>query len=293
MRCAVVGNAFTVPPFVAPTPNMRPWLQLPPGRLAGSDQSVLETINQVLAGFDVPALAHLYDLFDVDDVIITNFSELDHYAGLRPAADLDRITFCGPISATSANAVIPPWPAAADRSGNKRIFAYLKPDYPHLAATLNALAASGQPCVIYGLGAASAAAPPRAPNLAFSPQPIDVTRAGAECVIGICHAGGTTSAMLLQSGRPLLLLPTQLEQYLAGLRVAELGAGLVINPEDKLPDIAGALGRLLAESQFAARAAEFAARYRDWSPDRILGNVVARLLHAADGKHMATGTMLK
>jgi UDP:flavonoid glycosyltransferase YjiC (YdhE family) len=224
-------------------------------------------------------------MFEVDDIVITNFVELDHYARLRPAADLERVSFCGPIGAQVANAVAPPWPA--DSKNSKRIFAYLKPDYPHLAATLAALAACGEPCVIYGLGADNKALPANAANLHVSAQPIDIARAGAECTMGICHAGGT-STMLLHAGCPLLLLPTQLEQYLEGARISELGAGLVVNPEEKQPDIAGALTRLLADAQFAQHAKEFAARYRAWSPDKILSNTVARLIAAAEGKRLAT-----
>jgi UDP:flavonoid glycosyltransferase YjiC (YdhE family) len=283
LPCAVLGNGFTVPPLVAPTPNMRPWQDVSPSRLADSDNKVLDTINLVLARFGAPVLAHLHELFAIDDIIITNFRELDHYAGQRTPADLERITFCGPIGANTANTVRPVWPVTRNSAGDKRIFAYLKPDYPHIAVMLNVLAASGQPCVIYGLGAGSAVAPPGAINLNFSLQPIDVTRAGDECAIGICHAG-TLSAILLQLGRPLLLLPTHLEQFLAGLRVLNLGAGLVINPEDNQPDISGAMGRLLNESQYADRAAEFAARYREWSPARIVGNAVARLESVANGK---------
>lgn len=283
LRCAVIGNAFTVPPMVSPTPNMRPWLELPPGRLAGSDKSVLDTINQVLKGLGKPVLAHLYELFAVDDIVITNFRELDHYATRRPAQDFDRITFCGQVSASNTSAARPAWPTTKRGQGKKPIFAYLKPDYPHIGATLGALAASAQPCVIYGLGANPSAAPSPAPNLVFSAQPIDVAVAGRECAVGICHAGGIC-ATLLQLGRPMLLLPTQLEQYLGGIRVAELGAGLVINPEEKQPDIAGALTRLLGEQQFTDRAAEFAERYREWSPDRILEAVVARLVAAAGSK---------
>jgi hypothetical protein len=285
LRCIAFGNAFTVPPLVSPTPGMRSWLQLPPGRLEGSDKNVLDNINFVLREFKAPALHHLYELFEVDDIIITNFVELDHYAHLRPAADLERISFCGPISAYVASAVAPPWPAGSTNC--KRIFAYLKPDYLHLAVTLSALAACGEPCVIYGLGADCRAVPANAPNLHLSAQPIDIAKAGAESALGICHAGSTTSAML-HAGCPLLLLPTQLEQYLEGARISELGAGLVVNPEEKQPDIAGALTRLLADAQFGGRAKEFAARYRAWTPDKILSHTVACLVSAAEGKRLAT-----
>jgi UDP:flavonoid glycosyltransferase YjiC (YdhE family) len=282
MRCVVLGNAFTIPPAVAPTPNMRPWLDVPPGRLESSDKSVLNTINEVLTHFATPAMTHLYEMFAVDDLLVANFSELDHYRN-RPPSQLERIVFCGPITSAAGAVIAPQWPAVMGLAAGteKRIFAYLKPGYPHLAATLKALAATGQPCVIYGLGAGSPAAPAMAANLFFSSQPIDLAKAGRECALGICHSGGTTAPALLHAGRPLLLLPTQLEQFLEGTRIAELGAGQVINPEEKQPDIAGALARLLNEPRFAQCAGEFAARYHDWSPDRIVGNIATRLADAA------------
>jgi len=283
LRCAVLANPFVVPPLVAPTPSMRPWLTVPDGRLESSDKSVLTTINAVFKAFDRPPLEHLFQLFDIDDIILASFRELDQYPR-RPEPDLKGMVFCGPILSTGPLKVDPRWPAA----NGKRIFAYLKPDYLHLAAILNALAASGQPCVIYGLGERSDALTAPAPNLAFSRRPIDVIKAGREAAIGVCHSGSTTAAALLQAGVPQLLLPMHLEQFLVGTRVAELGAGLVINPEEKQPDIAGSLGSLLGDSQYADRAAAFAARYRELSPDKIVANAVARLLSAAEGKRAAT-----
>ena len=208
------------------------------------------------------------------------FQELDQYPK-RSAGDRKRLAFCGPLSSSSANNIAPPWPAAAGTDPVKRIFAYLKRDYAHLGATLLALAACGQPVVVFGLGSGSAVTDAR--NIAFSQRPVDVPTAARECAIDICHAGNTTAA-LLQSGCPLLLLPTQLEQFMVGARAAELGAAIVINPEEKNPDIAGALARLLSDAKFADRAAAFSARYSEWSPDRILANVVGRLTSAALGE---------
>jgi UDP:flavonoid glycosyltransferase YjiC (YdhE family) len=274
LRCALTGNGFYVPPMVSPTPNMRPWVSVPPERLASSDKRVVDTMNAVFDAFGSARIAHLYELFDVDAIVMTAFAELDQYAS-RSEADLKRMVFCGPVASIGADAAAPVWPAVE----GKRIFAYLKPEYPHLAAVLNALAASAQPCLIYGLGANLAA--PAAPNLVFATRPVDVEAAGRECAIGICHASSTTTAALLQAGRPLLLLPMQLEQFLAGSREAELGAGLVINPEDQQPDVRGALARLLEDQQLSAGAHRFAERYRDWSADRILDNIVTRLASVA------------
>jgi UDP:flavonoid glycosyltransferase YjiC (YdhE family) len=291
LRCAVLANAFIVPPRTAPTPNMRPWLQIPAGRLEDSDKRVLEVMNTVQSGSGTPAIAHLYELFDVNDIVMTTFPELDPYP--RRETDPARMVFCGPITALGAGEIEPAWPKGSSSKTGKRIFAYLKPDYPHLAALLATLAACGEPCLIYGLGAGSAAAPQSAANLAYSQHPVDLAKLAGECAIGICHAGGTTAA-LLQGGCAMLLLPMQLEQFLSGSRVGELGAGIVINPEQPQPDIAGALNRLLTEPQFRENAIAFATRYRAWSPARILDHAVGRLVAAASGKtgkrRQATGT---
>jgi UDP:flavonoid glycosyltransferase YjiC (YdhE family) len=281
------GTPFVTPPRQSPMPNMRHWIAVAGERLAEGEVRVLNVVNAVLARFGTPPLASLCDLFDVDATLMLTFRELDHYPQ-RPAADLARIAFCGPIASTGAGTVEPPWPAGP----GQRIFAYLKPEYPHLDAILRALAAAGQPTVIYGLGAAapgfqgSAPQLPAAAKLAFSARPVDLEAAGRECAIGICHAG-TTTAALLQAGRPLLLLPTQLEQFMGGLRVADLGAGIVINPEVPAPDIGGALARLLAEPAFAERAAQFAAKYRDLTPDKILSDITTRMAAVAAGTKRA------
>jgi hypothetical protein len=72
---------------------------------------------------------------------------------------------------------------------------------------------------------------------------------------------------------------------MGGIRVADLGAGIVINPEVPAPDIGGALARLIAEPLFAERAADFAAKYRDLSPDKILAGITARMEAVASGAH--------
>lgn len=275
LRCALTGNGFYVPPMVSPTPSMRPWVSVPPARLADSDRRVVDTMNAVFDAFGSARIAHLHELFDVDAIVMTALAELDQYTG-RGEADLKRMVFCGPVASIGADAAAPVWPAIE----GKRIFAYLKPDYPHLTAVLNALATSAQPCLIYGLGSGPGTLAAAA-NLAFATRPVDVEAAGRECAIGICHASSTTTGALLLAGRPLLLLPMQLEQFLAGNRVAELGAGLVINPEDQQPDIPGQLARLLADQQLSAGARRFAERYRDWSADRILDNIVSRLASVA------------
>ena len=74
IRCVLLGNAFIVPPQVSPTPTMRPWMNIPEMRLASSDKRILDTMNKVLTDAGSPALAHIYQLFDVHDITMCTTS---------------------------------------------------------------------------------------------------------------------------------------------------------------------------------------------------------------------------
>jgi hypothetical protein len=88
---------------------------------------------------------------------------------------------------------------------------------------------------------------------------------------------------MLLAGVPLLLLPTQLEQYMAATRVVQLGAGVMVSerpPDEQQPVPKGRQGpapqkapepnyralliRLLGRPHFAARAKAFAAKHADF-----------------------------
>jgi UDP:flavonoid glycosyltransferase YjiC (YdhE family) len=66
---------------------------------------------------------------------------------------------------------------------------------------------------------------------------------------------------LLLKGKPLLLLPIQLEQSLVAKRVTEIGAGVVVDWENPRRDFRAAIGQIINNADFATRAKEFAQRY--------------------------------
>lgn len=72
----------------------------------------------------------------------------------------------------------------------------------------------------------------------------------------ITHSGANSVHHALYYGVPLLLVPQQLEQALIAARIAELGAGLILNRRRLGPErVAGLAHRLLADGTFRARAA--------------------------------------
>jgi UDP:flavonoid glycosyltransferase YjiC (YdhE family) len=66
---------------------------------------------------------------------------------------------------------------------------------------------------------------------------------------------------LLLKGKPLLLLPMQLEQYLTARRVSEANAGVVVDQEDPNRDFKSAVGRLMDNAGLAQGAERFAKRH--------------------------------
>ena len=106
------------------------------------------------------------------------------------------------------------------------MFAYLKP-FKTLPSLLTALKESGHPTLVYlSKDSEDARKEYSGESLSFSDQPMDLSRAVADAELVICHAGhGTVSASLL-AGKPLLLLPLNIEQRMLSVRVVESGAGL-------------------------------------------------------------------
>lgn len=247
-RCTF-GNPFAVPPPLSPSPNMRDWLAVAHERLAGSDAAVLGTINAVLDPGTAPLTA-VHQLFEGCGRLYVGSPDLDPY-GPRDPAD-----YLGLLGGRSGSTPVQ-WPV----DGGLRVFAYLRQDYPHIEAGLSALAASGARCVVNLVaGRKELIERFRSSRLSFTAGHVDLLATMADCDVVVCHSGLGTVTAALHAGRPLLLLPSQLEQFLLARNVEKLGAGLTVHPENVAPDISGALRRVLDEPACAQGAREFARR---------------------------------
>ena len=260
------GTGFFLPPRVHPLPNMRPWLDVPPARLLACEDKVLASVNHVLSTLRADPLTVLADLLATDADFLMTFRELDHY---RNRHDGD---YLGVISSEGAGRE-PAWPAGA----GKKIFAYLHGDYRDMEKILSVLCGTDSRTIVFAPGLVPAVLEKfRSPRLAFVSEPLALSAVARQCDLAICHGGTATAVAFLRAGCPLLLLPKHLEQYLVSMQVEGMGAGLLINPDVPDTDIAGVLRRLLKESSFKARALDFADRYADFDPARVLRDVVTR-----------------
>jgi UDP:flavonoid glycosyltransferase YjiC (YdhE family) len=268
----VLGTGFGIPPATQPLP---PFESDKAQGIAERESGVLGRANEALRAIGAPPLARVADLYQAEASVFFTFKELDHYSS-RGDAD-----YWGPTRQDGGVAPAWPVPTTPAAPAGRRVFAYLKP-FNTLPSLLETFKTAGHPTLVYlNKGADTASAHyAGTSNLAFSDKPVDLKRAMADADLVVCHSGHGTISSALLAGKPLLLLPLNMEQRMLSLRVAESGAGLAA-PALAPEGIREKFLRLLAEPAFTAAARGFAERYRGLKvediPERFAG-LAERLL---------------
>ena len=261
LRSAAVGIGFFIPPDRAPMPLLRDWEPVQPGRIEHADRQMLASINTVLQRAGTPPLQRAAQALHGDAPLLLTWPEIDHYGrdNLPPGQ-----RWWGP-SMLPAAGLPPEWPAGS----GPRVFAYLKSAHPDHGAVLQALVRRGCRTVCYLPEVASGRPPPVvSPLIHYARGPVDLGAALPESELCICHAGEATLAQALLAGVPLLLLPTQAEQFLIARRVGQTGAGVNAAERPRPLDYAALIGSLLGESPQRQAARAFAQRHAGFTPQR-------------------------
>ena len=265
------GSGFFAPPQVHPTPNMRPWSPVPADNLLAMDRLALQSINAVLDGYGRPPLDYLAQLFQVAEDSLLSFPELDHYPTRGPAR------YWGMLPA--AVAADSTWPAVA----GPRVFSYLRPETPHLEAALQALHGLAGSVLIYAPGlSAELRQRYTAPHVAFSPVPVDLNKVARQADAGLTYASPAATVAFLMAGKPVMMIPGHLEQFLFAKRVEEMGAGLIQNPEQAPHNLTAMLRQVMTDPVFRANAGAFAAKYVNFDQNAVMTHIVARIDELAD-----------
>lgn len=265
----LLGNSFAVPPRLRPLPRYRWWLSGAgeQARLAETDERTTRNCNSVLQRLGVAKIGQVADLFEAEATYICSRPALDVYGDRQDAQ------YLGPINSLSMGSD-PRWPLG----DGPRVFAYLKADYRHLEPLLSAIARSRARFLIFAAGL-----PERirmrheSERVTFSATPLRMSEVVKQCSAIICHAGGMTD-IALDNGKPLLLLPMQMEQTMTSRRVEAIGAGVVLPLEASPVALPKLLKRVLEDGNLAARAGEYSRRWP--STDQSLG--IARLVDGCE-----------
>ncbi len=265
------GSGFLCPPRMHPTPSMRPWAAVADEQLLECDRLALTSVNAILNRYDRPQLGYLAQLFQVAEDSLLSFPELDHYRMRGPAR------YWGMLPAAVDGAS--DWPATT----GPKVFSYLRPETPYLEIALQTLRDLHASVLIYAPGVpAELVRHYAAPHIHFSPVPVDLHQVARQADAGLTYASHATTAAFLLAGKPVMMLPGHLEQFLLAMRVEELGAGLVQNPELTPDHMVAMFHRVLNEPEFRNRAEAFAKRYADFDQSAVLANIVARIEELVD-----------
>jgi UDP:flavonoid glycosyltransferase YjiC (YdhE family) len=245
-----VGSGFFIPPARSPMPGFGAGSTLPEARLRAFEEALLIPMNQAIERLGAAPLASVGELLRTPRQALLCYPELDHYRDREVGADHWGL----PPAASGAPVKWPP------KGTGPRVFAYLKP-FPGMDALLGALAALGATTLVYAPGLPREDRQRHASaSLVFLDAAVDIAQVSRECDLAVSHGGIGTVAYVLLAGKPLFLLPLQLEQSLISERIVELGAGLAstkLTPETARTSLEALLGR--ATYRDAARV--FASRH--------------------------------
>lgn len=260
---ATIGSSFYLPPQCDPIPAFR---ATDAQRVRRAEAKVVEVANHAMAGLGVPRVGSLAELLRCDEDFLATVPELDLYPR-RPGA-----RYWGLLSDGTGGAA-PEWAEGA----GLRVFAYLKPNYPHLDAVLATLADHGADCSIFAPDLSPRTLSRyRGEHMRFSRVPLNVARASQECDIAICHAGHDTMVAPLLHGKPVFLIPLQVEQALTAQQAAAAGLGVAVYHRDGAESVRQKLSQLLDDPAYRERARGFAAAHAAALPPQSLQRCITR-----------------
>ncbi|MDH5435205.1 MAG: hypothetical protein OEX83_00460 [Gammaproteobacteria bacterium] len=267
VRKATFGTGFLLPPDVSPLPSICSWMNVPERRLHEADHVALSTVNTILRNMGNTELNQLSELFEADEHFLMTLPELDHY-GQRKGA-----TYWGPRF-DRYQGIEPIWP---DFEG-KKIFGYIKPGFREFDTLIMQLSTLPYSFILH-TPAISVEKEKRlqARNIKMVVEPVKLKLAAEQCDAAICHAGHGTVAAFLIEGKPLIMLPTQLEQSIMTGRAVKLGVALDAGEMKESPDYAKTVTELMTNTVYRKNARKFAKKYDKYDEALQMEKVLERM----------------
>src|SRR5262249_54114523 len=246
VRTALYGAPFSIPVAGAPLPTFAN------ASAREAEAALLQRLNTVLDMLGGSPLERVSDLYRAETTLVRGVPEIDCFG---PRVGHMYVT----ATSADAGAAIPTWPPCAGPRAlvSLRAGRYVKP-------VLGALAAANASTIAYIGGLPKQPAPRERGGLVLSPLPYKASALLPQADFVVCNGNAGTVTQALLAGKPLLMLPTCVEQALNATRVAQAEAGVV--PKGKLT--APAMARCLDVLQSAgASASRLAARYAGRADD--------------------------
>jgi len=235
-----------------PDTCLRPWYPRSRELTEASEKFVVEVVNQVLKSRNVHPIRNVSDLYQADHIFLLTIPELDVTENRTFATYL-------PPPKEEGNLPETVWPEGE----GPKIFAYIKQSSRFGLATLESIAEMKSNGLIFCPGLPRKTAEQfHRPGLKVSSQPLNLKEIFATADVVVCHAGKATVTHALLAGKPLLLIPEQLEQLQTALRVEKSGAALLVRGKStKAEKIQDALSQLVTKPDFREASEALADKY--------------------------------
>lgn len=247
VKKVLLGTGFFIPPRQSPLPD----LLESTAKASSAEAEVLALCNRRLSGAGRPELSALSELFArVELQFLTTLPEFDHYPQ-RQDGD-----YWGPAFELGQG-VTPVWRG----NGKMRIFVYLHRDYPQLSELLTELARLDADVLLH-LAKVDASFMAAWPNLNWSNQPIRLETVCQDADLVICHAGHGTIAGMLLAGKPMLLLPKQLEQLLLARQLCRQHLAYFLMREAPMSLLPELIAKMQQDELLITKLQQFKAMYQ-------------------------------
>lgn len=282
INSVALGNGFELPPPL-PGQSFAPWQDDQVASIAHSERVLASALIGLAAGLakDFPAgkgLANgVYRATSVGDVLslsqqaLCTWPELDHFERAPDVA-----SFVGPIWKDLPGVQTAAWP---DKPGAK-VLCYLALTDKRYDFLWHALQNHGaNVLVVSPTGIDWVCESARGWGVTVCRQPVALAGLLADCDAVIGYGGTGWTSMALLGGKPLMLLPTQLEQGLMAYQLTRRGLAVSsLSPLNK-EQVQARVAQLLQDAALRGRATALAQRYAGYEPQQAVDRVVAMLLN--------------
>jgi UDP:flavonoid glycosyltransferase YjiC (YdhE family) len=268
-----IGHGFELPPADAGV-CFAPWQVSLEGRVPASEQAlalVLTNLAHAVKPSGGRALGSTVgEVLKMCSQALCVWPELDHFD--RPASSTP---YLGPIWHALPGAQAVHWP---DKPGAK-VLCYLTLANKRYDLLWQALQMHGANVVVVSPGAADwLCEQVRGWGVHVCAEPIELVAALQECNAVIGHGGLGLTSMALQAGKPLMLLPSQLEQGLLAYQLVRRGLAITTMSFLNKQQMHSRVAQLLQDAALQTRVVEFGQRYAAFDPAQSVQKVVAMLL---------------
>lgn len=261
-------------PYLTPTPgrstiNLMPSANFDEIKAIEIHQWVINVINSVRHDYRACPIEAIGDLFIADAIFLSGFSETDYFGAYR-----SNVTYCGAALATSIGTQDPRWKPGF----SKKSIAYLKHRDPRSSIILQILASmQARTLCFYSESKLEDIKEFSDSSLIVSNIPFNLTDAYGEAGAIICHGGQGVVNEALNRGIPLILVPTQAEQYFIAEKIKTMGVGIIINKSDTPMEIENKISNFFSNPLFHEKAKFLAETQFRINTNLILQEIVRKI----------------